>query len=123
MAIRFRFRNNVGNHRMNIGGQMKKLQPGEIIEVEYESDLGNALDKFERLDPDPGPPEPTVGLVVKKRGDGDLDGYDVVREDIGERVNDGPLTKSEAFGMAKRDITIVDEFEDDAIDPTEDEED
>jgi len=100
MSVLFRMRQNVGKHIMSHGGQKKVLRPGDTIRCEkYE--LGNALDKFEQLEPDPPAPAPKVGLRAVHIGFGK---YNVISDATGKPINDEPLTKEEARAMERRGV-------------------
>ncbi|HEQ98821.1 MAG TPA: hypothetical protein ENO22_05720 [candidate division Zixibacteria bacterium] len=82
-----------GTHRMRLKGAWTVVRPGDQIECEpYEIGRG-LMFKFERLDPEPPPPEPDYKLKAWRRED---DLYDVVNQGSGQKINDQPLSKAEA---------------------------
>lgn len=93
--MRFKYKNNVGNHYYN----RRKLKPGDIIDTDS---VGGAIDKFEQLDPDPEPVLPNVGLHAKETEDGR---FDVVNETTGEPINDAPLNKNEVDQLVDKDVS------------------
>jgi len=92
---RYRKKPGTGSHYLARGVRMAD---GAVIECEP-SELGNALDKFERLDVEleqPEGPQPTVNLRAVHRGFGH---WDVIHPLTGIAVNDKRLTKDEAMNL------------------------
>jgi len=92
----FKLKTGMGKHRIRRDGRMAVLKPGDEIDCE-KHELGGAIYKFEQLEPDPSPPEPSMGLRAVHRGFGK---WDVINEASGVKINDKPLTKGEAREMA-----------------------
>jgi hypothetical protein len=97
MAI-FRIKPRMGSHYARSGGKLKRLLSGETIEC-LGTELGNARDKFECLEPDPPPVQqvPELALRVAHRGAGR---WDVLHPVSGARINEALLSKEEALAMA-----------------------
>ena len=97
--MRFQLRKGYGTHRRRLpNGKMELTKEGGIIEITKE-ELGAAIDKFVQLDPDPvvKGEQPKRGLRIKDRSGG---GFDVVNEQTGRNLNDGPLTAEEAENLS-----------------------
>jgi len=96
--MRFRLKQKHGKHSMVIDGVRRKLVPGDTIDCEsYE--LGNALDKFEQLDPTPPPKQPKVGLRIVESEISGL--FDVINESSGRALNDEPLDEDAARSLVE----------------------
>jgi hypothetical protein len=101
--MRFRLKNGKGKHIHVVDGEETRYNAGDVINVRSKFELGNALDKFEQLDPD----EEDEGVVKKetakkfkvKKIKGTKK-YNVVKVSTGEKANDAPLTKEEAEDLA-----------------------
>lgn len=102
--MKFKLKQGYGSHRA--GGVT--YRSGDIIDTTRE-ELGGAIDKFEAMETDPPPPEPTAVLYMVEG----KEGYDVVNSTSGIKLNDVPLTLAEAEAMG----AIV---EHDSADPDED---
>lgn len=95
--MRFRLKERCGKHHTRSqDGEALTLRPGDIIDCEA-TELGNAIDKFEQLDPDPPEPQATEGLVVVPAGEGR---FNIVNVVSGAKLNDVPLTSQEASDIA-----------------------
>lgn len=94
----FRLKPKVGSHTMLTKEGMIRLKPGDEIRCEKDL-LGNALDKFEQMEPDSPSPEPSVGLRAVHRGHGR---WDVVNQVTGKAINDKALKRDEALEMASK---------------------
>jgi len=86
----------VGPHYMRLDEKQLTITPGMTIRCDPKM-LGNALDKFDQLDPDPPLPQPTIGLTVEKRKD---TGYDVVSGATSKPINKVPLSREDAYATA-----------------------
>jgi hypothetical protein len=84
-------------------GHREIIRPGGRITCEPE-ELGGALNKFVRLDPEQPPAQPKVGLKIIHRGGG---WFDVVNQSTNARLNDEALRKGDAYGLVM-DVTGVD---------------
>jgi hypothetical protein len=84
-------------------GHREVIRPGDRITCEPE-ELGGALNKFVRLDPELPRELPKVGLKIVHRGGG---WFDVINGATSERINDEALRKSDAYSLIM-DVTGVD---------------
>lgn len=84
-----------GGHYVSRGVRMAE---GATIEATREQ-LGNAVDKFELLtpDPEPEPERPELALRAVHRGFGH---WDVIHPVTGQAINDQRLSKEEALRLA-----------------------
>ena len=101
--MRFRIKPHYGKHKMLMkDGTYKLLKEGDEIDVKHKSELGNTLDKFIQLDPDP--PEggdmkksKTIFALKRRQGKkGETAVFDVYNKETKQNVNDGGLSKQEA---------------------------
>lgn len=88
--MKFKLKKGYGSHRA--GGVT--YRSGDIIDTTRDA-LGGAIDKFEAMEADSPPEQPTVGLhIVKVVG-----GFNVVNGVSGKALNDKPLLKGVATSM------------------------
>lgn len=92
--MRFRMKPNTGKHSTVLNGQPVIVRAGEIIDCSKD-DIGNAMDKFEQLDPDVLPPASQFKLVSVGGGY-----FDVIHPVTGAAINSKKLRKSEAESLA-----------------------
>jgi len=109
--IRFKIKAGVGAHYQNTDAGRVLIKRGtknEIVTVEFPSELGGAIDKFDQLDPTP-PPRPLGGdFTLKPRGGG---WHDVIGPD-GTAVNSKGLREEDALLLVNQMIeaaTIAEE--------------
>ena len=95
--LRFRMKKGAGAHYLYDG---TRILPGNIITIDPLW-LGEAKDKFEQIDPDPPPMEPSVGLKLKHIGGGY---WNVVNESTGKNINDKPLKKEDAHALVNEKV-------------------
>lgn len=95
--LRFRMKKGAGAHYLRDG---TRVLPGKTITIDPLC-LGGAKDKFEQIDPDPPPAEPSVGLKLKHVG-GRY--WNVVNEKTGRNINDKPLQKEDARALVDEKI-------------------
>lgn len=84
-------------------GHRELLVAGGRVECDPE-ELGGALNKFVRLDPELPRELPKEGLKIIHRGGG---WFDVINSATGKRLNDEALRKGDAYGLIM-DVTGVD---------------
>jgi len=97
MAL-YRLKEGYGTHRKKINGVVKKLKPGDEVELTSQEVLSFG-DKFELVGPPPPEPEeqkPILGLKLQHRGGGR---YNVFNEATKEFINDKLLTRKEAESL------------------------
>jgi len=97
MAL-YRLKRGCGPHRKKVEGVMKKLVPGDEVELTSQEVVA-FKDKFELVGPPPPDPEdqiPSVGLTLQHQGGGK---YNVFNEATKEFINDELLTKKEAESL------------------------
>lgn len=96
--MRLQLKARYGKHKIGRDLGTITYEEGDIITVEHESELGNSLDKWIRLDPE----EEDEGITrkdtqnkfsMKKRKQG---GFNVVNKKTKKKVNDSALTEKEA---------------------------
>jgi len=96
-----RFRRLRGKAYLQIDAELQCFAPGSIFSGD-KSELGQSLDQWEQLDPDPEPelpPEPLRYLIARPRA---FKGHwDVINPETGQPINDHPLTKGEAMAMVE----------------------
>ncbi len=68
------------------------LVPCDVIECDAEK-LKHFMDKFEKISPDPPPPQPTAGLILDPLENGK---FNVVNSKTGKALNDEPLSRDVA---------------------------
>lgn len=98
-----RFRRLKGKHYLMEAGELKCYGPGTIFEGD-KAELGQSLDQWEQIDPDPEPdppPEPIRRLFPRPRGFRGKGEWDVINPETGQPINDKPLTKAEAMAMSE----------------------
>ena len=90
--LRFKMKKGMGPHLIRRGGRLVTILPGDEITIE-KHELVGAMDKFEQLDPDPEPKQPSVGLKLVHAG-GKF--WNVINEKTKRRINDKPMLKEDA---------------------------
>ena len=95
--IPWRMKERVGSHVMKQDGKTTWIEPGDEVRATKE-ELGNAIDKFEPLEPIPvePQPEPKAKPILAARGDGK---FDVLHPATGKPINDVPVTEIVAPAM------------------------
>lgn len=93
-----------GRFYVRSGRGITLIRPGEIVEKD-EAFYERNNDQFNRLDPEPPPPEQIAVMRAVKRNDGY---YDVINDVTNEPINDDPLTKEEAESLIGADIDDAD---------------
>jgi hypothetical protein len=108
---RFRLKEKHGKHLYrSIQGtgreNQRLLRPGDIICCE-EHELGSAMDKFEKLDPDQKSLQDTAQVKLKaikiKKGKKDEGKYWVINENSGKKITKIPLDKETAMELVNYD--------------------
>lgn len=97
-----RFRRLRGKAYVMEAGEFKGYGPGSIFDGDR-ADLGQSMDQWEQLDPDPelpAPPEPLRGLFPRVRGFRGKGEWDVINPETGQPINDRPLSKAEALAIS-----------------------
>jgi len=80
-------------HRPANGGPIVRYDPGDVITVDSEIELGGSLDTWDRISPPDPEPQPAYPLEIVHIGRGR---YNVCRFGTDDPINDAPLSLEDA---------------------------
>jgi hypothetical protein len=99
MKMRFRLKKGKYTYQDADGNTVVK-RSGDIVECEPEK-LQYFMDKFEQLDKNPPPPEPSVGLKKVRVPGEETNQWNVINEATGKPINDVPLNYRDAQALIR----------------------